>query len=167
MTRYSDAAMLRGDFAKLIKSPPNSGEWDKAACDNKAEEVAQEVAKQIFAMQQEIDPTKEQLEVFTFSSLGRVKVAGIMPGDSDLVRISGILPENKQPVFMIQHASQLSLTFTKREINENPQEDDDGLQIGFVIFDELKKRKKDRAASKKKPAARKSAARKSTARKSK
>lgn len=156
MSRYSDAAMLRGDYAKLIKSPPESGEWDKTACDNKAEEIAQEVAKQIFAMQQEIDPAKEHLEVFTFSSLGRVKVASIMPGDSDLVRISGILPENKQPVFMIQHASQLSLTFTKREVNENPEEEDDGLQIGFVIFDELKKRKKDRSAAKKsKSAARK------------
>ena len=66
-------------------------------------------------------------------------------------------PNDQSPVSIIQHVEQLSLTFTKAPVqSDNPEEqpdEDDGLQIGFVIFDELKERKKVRDAAKKKPPA--------------
>ena len=47
----------------------------------------------------------------------------------------------------------------------NAEVDDDGLQIGFVIFDELKERKKKRDAAKKKKTTRKSATKKAAPKK--
>ena len=154
MTRFSDAAMLTGKYATMLKEPPQEAEWQKASCDNGSEEAAQAIAKQIFGFQQTIDKAKEKLEVLTFSSLGPIKVLGISPMDGELMRIDGINPANMAPVSMVQHVEQLSLTITKAPVqSENPEEEpdeDDGLQIGFVIFDELKERKKTRDAAKKK-----------------
>ena len=153
MTRFSDAALLTGKYATMLKEPPQEAEWNKAACDNGSEEAAQAIAKQIFGFQQSIDNTKEKLEVLTFSSLGPIKVLGISPMDGELMRIDGINPANMAPVSMVQHVEQLSLTITKAPVqSKNPAEepdDDDGLQIGFVIFDELKDRKEKRDAAKK------------------
>ena len=164
MTRFSDAALLKGDFAAMLKNPPKAAEWNKAACDNNAEEIAQSVAKQIFAMREQLDPQKEKLEVITYSSMGPIKVFGIMPIDGDLMRIDGLNPATNSPVSIIQHVEQMSLTFTKASVtsskSEDKLDDDDGLQIGFVIFDELKERKKSRDAAKRKKPARKSATRK-------
>ena len=159
MTRFSDAALLKGDFATMLKNPPKEAEWSKTSCENGAEEAAQSVAKQIFAMTQQLDPKKEKLEVITFSSMGPIKVLGIMPIDGDLMRIDGVNPADMSPVSIVQHVEQMSLTFTKAAVqSEKPEEqpdDDDGMQIGFVIFDELKERKKVRAAAKRKKPARK------------
>jgi hypothetical protein len=160
MTRFSDAALLKGDFATMLQNPPKDAEWSKTSCDNSAEEAAKSVAQQIFAMREQLDPKTEKLEVITFSSMGPIKVLGIMPIDGDLMRIDGLNPADLSPVSIVQHVEQMSLTFTKAKVkSENPEEqpdDDDGGQIGFVIFDELKTRKKIRAAAKrKKPATRK------------
>lgn len=169
MTRFSDAALLKGDFATMMQNPPKEAEWNKTACDNGAEEAAQSVAKQIFAMTEQLDPKKEKLEVITFSSMGPIKVLGIMPIDGDLMRIDGFNPADMSPVSIVQHVEQMSLTFTKAAVkSENPEEQpdqDDGGQIGFVIFDELKTRKKTRAASKRKKPARKTTTRKAPAKK--
>ncbi len=160
MTRFSDAALLKGDFATMLQNPPKDSEWSKTSCDNSAEEAAKSVAQQIFAMREQLDPKTEKLEVITFSSMGPIKVLGIMPIDGDLMRIDGLNPADLSPVSIVQHVEQMSLTFTKAKVkSENPEEqpdEDDGGQIGFVIFDELKTRKKIRAAAKrKKPATRK------------
>ncbi len=160
MTRYSDAALLTGDFATMLKSPPKEAEWNKTSCDNGSEAAAQAIAKQIFGFQQAIDPEKEKLEVATFSATGPIKVLGISPMDGELMRIDGFNPNTQAPVSIVQHVEQLSLTFSRAPVqSDNPSEnpdDDDGLQIGFVIFDELKERKKKRdAAKRKKPAPRK------------
>jgi len=161
MTRFSDAALLKGDFAKMLKEPPKEAEWKKTSCDNSAEAAAQSIAKQIFAFQQQIDQEKEKLEVTTFSSLGPIKVMGVMPIEGGMMRIDGVqvTPNGVSPVSIIQSATQLSLTFTKAVVqSKNPTEepdDDDGMQIGFVIFDELKERKKSRDAAKRKKPARK------------
>ena len=48
------------------------------------------------------------------------------------------------------HTSQLALTFTVGPIEETENADDDGLDIGFVIFEELKDRKKKRTKKKRK-----------------
>ncbi|MEL7428612.1 MAG: hypothetical protein AAFN43_01310, partial [Pseudomonadota bacterium] len=64
---------------------------------------------------------------------------------------------------IVQHIEQLSLTFTKAPVqSSDPKEHaDDGLKIGYVIFDELKERKKQRdAAKRKKPSAGKRTAKK-------
>ncbi len=161
MTRFSDAALLKGDFAQMLKNPPKEAEWKKTSCDSSAEAAAQSIAKQIFAFQQQIDQEKEKLEVTTFSSLGPIKVMGVMPIEGDMMRIDGVqvTPNGVSPVSIIQSATQLSLTFTKAVVqSKNPTEepdDDDGMQIGFVIFDELKERKKSRDAAKRKKPARK------------
>ncbi len=149
MTLFSDAALLKGDYAKMLKNPPGEAEWKKAACDNGSEEVAQAIAKQIFGFQQSLDQKTEKLEVIALSAVGPVKVLGISPMEGDLMRIDGINPVEKKPVAIIQHVEQVSLTFTKTPVEpENP--DDDGLKIGYVIFDELTERKKERDASKRK-----------------
>lgn len=152
MSRFSDAALLKGDYAKMMKNPPKKPEWSKASCENKAEEVAQEVAKHIFAMQQGIDPKKEQLEIVTYSSKGPIRVMGLMPGEGDLIRIDGVFPETGDPISIVQHTNQLSLTFSKAPvaIETDGEEDKGGMQIGFVIFDELTRRKKQRTAAKRK-----------------
>ncbi|MEM9332882.1 MAG: hypothetical protein AAGA53_16290 [Pseudomonadota bacterium] len=156
MNDFSDAALLKGDYATMLKDPPKEAEWKKAACDNGSELAAQAIAKQIFAFQKSIDATKEKLEVVTFSTLGPIKVLGITPIDGELMRIDGFSPENKMPVSMIQHVEQLSLTFTKApaniEVPVDQLDEDDGMRIGFVIFDELKERKKVRDAAKRKKA---------------
>ncbi len=166
MTRFSDAALLKGDFASMLQNPPKDAEWDKMACENNAEEAAQSVAKQIFAINKQLDPKKEKLEVITFSSMGPIKVLGLIPIDGDLMRIDGMNPADSSPVTIVQHVEQMSLTFTKAPVkSDNPEEnpdDDDGMKIGFVIFDELKERKKTRAAAKRKKPTRKTTTRKTT-----
>lgn len=158
MSRYSDAALLKGDYAGMLKSPPKEADWKKLDCENCSEKSAQAIAKQIFHFQQSIDPAKEKLEVTTFSALGPIKVLGITPIDGDLLRIDGVKPDSLSPTSMVQHIEQLSLTFTKAEIKSpDDEENDDGLQIGYVIFDELKERKKKRDAAKRKRPARKKA----------
>jgi len=147
VTRYSDEALLKGNFAQMLSDAPYGKEWNNAACDNIAEEAATEIAKHIFAFNQSLDAEKENLEVTTFSALGPMKVLGIMPGEADLLRVDGVLSDNNKPVSMVFHANQLSLTFTTVPVAKRGSEnadDDDGLQIGFVIFDELKKRKAKR-----------------------
>lgn len=163
MTQFSDAALLKGDYATMLKQPPKESEWKKTDCQKGSEEAAQAIAKQIFAFQQSIDAKKEKLEVLSFSTLGPIKVLGITPMDGDLMRIDGVHPGDTKPVSIIQHVEQLSLTFTKAAVkSENPEDQpdtDDGLQIGYVIFDALKERKKSReAAKRKKPTPRKSPA---------
>jgi len=166
MTRFSDAALLKGDYAKMLKEPPQEAEWNKIKCDDPTEAAAQSIAKQIFAFQQQIDQEKEKLEVTTFSSLGPIKVMGVMPIEGDMMRIDGVqvTPDGVAPVSIIQSTMQLSLTFTKAPVQSaNPGEepdDDDGLQIGFVIFDELNSRKKSRDAAKRKKSTRKAKAKK-------
>ncbi|MEM7289281.1 MAG: hypothetical protein AAF412_02725 [Pseudomonadota bacterium] len=150
MTDYSDAALLKGHYAPMLKEPPKEAEWKKTACDSGSEEMAQTIAKQIFGFQQSIDPELEKLEVITFSALGPIKVMGISPLDGDLMRIDGINPADQSPISIIQHAGQLSLTFTKASVHPDEEVDDDGLQIGYVIFDELKERKKQRDAARRK-----------------
>lgn len=155
MTRFSDAALLKGDYAKMLKNPPDESDWRKAACDSGAEETAQTIAKQIFGFQQSLDEKSERLEVVTFSSLGPIKVLGITPLEGNMMRIDGHKPDSASPISIVQNISQLSLTFTKVASTPDEPEVEDGLQIGFVIFDELKERKKVRdAAKRRKPAAR-------------
>lgn len=170
MTQYSDAALLKGDFATMLQKPaPKETEWSKTSCDNGSEAAAQAIAKQIFGFQQSIDPKKEKLEVVTFSALGPIKVLGLSPMDGELMRIDGVNPSTSAPVSIVQHVEQLSLTFTKAPVqSDNPEEqpdNDDGLQIGFVIFDELKERKKTRDAAKRKKPTRKPATKKATPKK--
>lgn len=150
MSKYSDAALLKGDYATMLKKPPEDTEWKKAACDNGPEEAAQAIAKQIFGIQKSIDPEKEKLEVITYSAVGPFKVVGILPADGELMRIDGINPNNGTPVSLVQHVEQVSLTFTKVPVKKDGDDDEDGLKIGFVIFDELKERKKVRDAAKRK-----------------
>ncbi len=169
MTRFSDAALLKGDFATMLKDPPKEAEWSKTECQNSAEEAAKSVAQQIFAMREQLDAKTEKLEVITFSSMGPIRVLGIMPIDGDLMRIDGLNPADMSSVSIVQHVEQMSLTFMKAAVISDKPEDepdsDDGSQIGFVIFDELKERKKIRAAAKRKKPARKTAAKKTTTRK--
>lgn len=162
MTRYSDAALLTGDFAHMAaelkagnRAAPSEEAWGKTACDNSAEAAAQSVAKQIFALQSEIDKQTEQLEIAAMSLAGPMIVSGVFPDDGEMLRIDGHLVSNGQPVALLTHATQLALTITKSATNETKPEDD-GLQIGFVIFDELEKR----ATARKKARAKKTTAKK-------
>ncbi|MGB7432225.1 MAG: hypothetical protein WA921_07130 [Ahrensia sp.] len=163
MTRYSDAALLTGDFAHMAaefkagnRAAPSADEWGKTACDNGAEQAAQSVAKQIFTLQGQIDKEAEQLEIAAMSLAGPMIVSGVFPDDGDMLRIDGHLVATKQPVAVLTHISQLALTITKSPIAETKPEDD-GLKIGFVIFDELEKRA---AARKKSGSAKKTTAKK-------
>ena len=156
MTRYTDAALLTGEYAHLAaqlrageRAAPGPLEWDKTACDNQAEEAAQDVAKHIFAFQQSLDPETEQLEVVSYSAAGQIRVLAVVPGEGDLLRIDGLLMPEGQPASVIIHAAQLSLTLTRVPLSNDGSEDD-GLKIGFVIFDELKERQKARYRQKKK-----------------
>jgi len=74
---------------------------------------------------------------------GPVKVIALRPGEGDILRIDGVLMGNGSPTSTILHASQLSLSFLTQPI-QSEEPDDDGLQIGFVIFDELANRQKER-----------------------
>lgn len=158
MTRYSDAALLKGEYTHMAaelrageRSAPSPAEWQKASCDNAAEASAQSVAKQIFELQATLDDEKEQLEIAAWSAAGVMIVLGLFPGEGDLVRLEGHLLNSKQPVAQLIHANQLSLTITKRSTEEVAPEED-AAQIGFVIFDQLAKRGKAKAATKKKAA---------------
>ena len=149
MTRFSDAALLKGKYAHKVaelragqRKAPRSKDWNKASCDNQAEETAQEVAKHIFALQQSVDPKAEKLEILHFTSVGMKKVLALIPGEGDVLRLDGVL-ENGNPVAQAMHASQLSLTFIKAPLKLDDNEDD-GVEIGFLIFDELTKRRKAR-----------------------
>lgn len=154
MTRYSDAALLTGNYASMLKEPPKEAEWKKTACDSQSEEMAQAIAKHVFAFQKVLDPKQEKMEIIAMAAAGPMRVVSILPVDGDLIRVDGFLIVNNQPVFVLQHASQLALTFSKVAVgSEENAQDDDGLQIGYVIFDELKARKKERdAAKRRKPA---------------
>lgn len=150
MSRFSDAALLKGKFSHMAaelrqgkREAPKAEEWQTVACENTAEQAAQEVAKHIFEFQKSIDPEKETLEVITMGPAGPVKVIALLPGEGDILRIDGMLMTNGSPTSTVMHASQLVMSFLSQPIqNEDP--DDDGLQIGFVIFDELATRKKQR-----------------------
>ncbi len=152
MTRFTDAALLKGEFAEMLKHPPKESEWKNTSCENSAEAVSQEIAKHIFSMQSSIDPEKSRLEVFSYSAKGSMKVVRILPGEADLIRIDGILLPSNGQVSVVQHASLLSLTFCIEDIEpDGPEaEEDGGTRIGFVIFDELSRRKKSRDAARKK-----------------
>lgn len=154
MSRFSDAALLKGDFAHMAKefregnrAAPKQKDWQKAATDNPAEEAAQDVAKHIFALQQSINAEKERIEILMPCAVGVMKVLGLVPGEGDLIRVDGILPDGA-PVATLLHTSQLALTFITAPLDEKPE--DDGLEIGFLIFDDLKERKKKRAKKAKK-----------------
>ncbi|MEO1700506.1 MAG: hypothetical protein AAFR71_00505 [Pseudomonadota bacterium] len=146
--RYSDAALLKGDYAHLAsdlkvsqRGLPSDDDWKRARCDdhNRAEMAAQAVAKQIFGLQQQIDRETEQLEIAASSAAGPMIVSGVFPEDGEMLRVDGHLIADKRPVALLLHASQLALTITKSTTaHTNPE--DDGLKIGFVIFDELEKR---------------------------
>jgi len=149
MSRFSDAALLKGKYAHMVtqfragdRAAPRPKDWRKAACDNQAEEAAQEVAKHIFALQKSLDTKTEKLEILHFTAAGPMKVLALVPGDGDVLRLDGIL-ENGKPVAQAMHASQLSLTFLRAPLKVDDQADD-GLEIGFLIFDELTKRRKAR-----------------------
>ena len=150
MSRFSDAALLKGKFAHMAaelrqgkREAPKPEEWQTVACENTAEKAAQEVAKHIFSFQQSIDPNAETLEVIAMGPAGPVKVIALRPSEGDILRIDGVLMGNGSPTSTILHASQLSLSFLTQPI-QSEEPDDDGLQIGFVIFDELANRQKER-----------------------
>ncbi|MFZ1813152.1 MAG: hypothetical protein WBO55_01605 [Rhizobiaceae bacterium] len=165
--RYSDAALLKGEYAHMAaefrageRFIPKDSDWREAACSNSAEAAAQEVARHIFEFQQSVDNATEQMEVLTWSAAGQMKVLVIHPGQGDLLRLDGILIPEGQPSSLVINCAQLSLTFVRVPI-ETASEDDDGLNIGFVIFDELKERQKARTQ----PAAKASASPKSARKK--
>ncbi len=153
MSDYSDAALLKGRFAHMNKqlrigrqAAETRVDWNRASCETTAEEAAQEVAKHIFAFSQALDPETERMEVVTHSALGPVKVLGIVPGENDIIRVDG-LDMNNQPTAIVMHSAQMSLTFVRRPAEE-VEDDDDGMQIGFVIFDELQERQNQREKEK-------------------
>ncbi|MEE9313370.1 MAG: hypothetical protein V3V02_01860 [Rhizobiaceae bacterium] len=149
MTNFSDAALLQGHFSHMAaefragtRAAPNVKDWRKVASDNQAEEAAQEVAKHIFALQEQLDEKTEKLEILAYTAAGPMRVLAVVPGDGDVLRLDGVL-ESGDPVAQAMHAQQLSLTFIKSDLNEE-EENDDGLKIGFLIFDELSARRKKR-----------------------
>jgi FlaG/FlaF family flagellin (archaellin) len=158
MSIFSDAALLKGKFAHMAaefrhgkRQAPKTEEWQAVACDNTAEQAAQEVAKHIFGFQQSIDPKQVTLEVIAICPAGAMKVISLVPGEGDIIRIDGMLIPEGAPSSTIVHVSQLSLSFiTRPVVDENEDPDDDGLQIGFVIFEELAERKKARELAKNK-----------------
>lgn len=157
MADYSDAALLTGHFAHMAaelkagkRSAPSPAEWQKIACDNEAEKAAQSVAKQIFELQSSIDKEKEQLEIVTISAAGPMIVMGLFAGESDILRVEGLLLATKQPAALIIHANQLALTITKKS-SADAKPEEDATQIGFVIFDQLEKRTKSKPENKSKP----------------
>ena len=64
-----------------------------------------------------------------------MRVLAHVPSEGDVLLLDGVL-ENSNPVAQAMHASQLSLTFVKAPLKKE-EDEDDGLQIGFLIFDEL------------------------------
>ena len=149
MTRFSDAGLLKGDYAHMAaefragnRTAPAKKDWRKVACDNQAEEAAQEVAKHIFELQQQVDHETEKLEIMHFTAAGPMTVLAVVPGEGDVLRLDGVL-ETGDPVAQAMHASQLSLTFVKAPLKPE-EEEDDSLKIGFLIFDDLTERRKKR-----------------------
>lgn len=156
MQRYSDAAMLKGDYAHMVaqlrsgeRSVPSPDEWQQTSCDNAAEAAAQAVAKQIFELQSTLDENNEQLEITAISVAGIMVVVGLFPGDGDLIRIEGNLLTSKEPVAQIIHANQLELTVKKRPTADSAPEED-ATRIGFVIFDQLTEHSKSKTGPKRK-----------------
>lgn len=154
---YSDAAMLKGNFAHMAaefrignRKAPSSKDWSKAASENIAEEAAQDVAKHIFSFQQSLDAEKEQMEILANSAFGQMKVLAIVPGESDLIRLDGISVPEELTVSVLVSPTQLELTFIAVPISNPKELNDESLQIGFIIFDELKVRQKARYNDKKK-----------------
>ncbi len=150
MSRFSDAALLKGNFAHMAaefragkRAAPRKKDWNRVACDNQAEQAAQEIGKHIFDLQQNIDEKTEKLNILHFTAAGPMKVMAVVPGEGDILRLDGVLLPDGEPVAQALHASQLSLTF-KKESSVEEEEADDGLEIGFLIFDELKERQKKR-----------------------
>ena len=81
-----------------------------------------------------------------------MKVIAIHPGDGELLRIDGMLLPQGDPASVVIHTSNLSLTFVRARLAKDEEAHDQGLQIGFVIFDELEERQKARySKSAKKP----------------
>lgn len=154
MNRFSDAALLKGNYAHHAaefragtRAAPANKDWKKVAADSVAEIAAQEVGKHIFALQQSVDAKTEKLDIMHFTAAGPMKVMAIVPGEGDILRLDGVL-DTGDPVAQALNASQLSLTFTKSVLKEENTED--GLEIGFLIFDELKERRKKRKRKTKK-----------------
>ena len=146
MTDYSDAALLKGDYAHMAaelragkRSAPTPEDWQKAPCTDEAERAARAIAQQIFGLQTSIDAETERLEITTLTAAGPMIVTGLHPAEGDLLRIDGHLTNPLRPAAHVVHASQLALTISKRPAAETAEEDD-GVRIGFVIFDELAKR---------------------------
>lgn len=170
MSRFSDAALLKGKYSfhaeqlRAGSQAPSKVDWEQVECDNTAEEAAQEVAKHIFAFNEALDPKTEQMEIMTFSAAGQMKVLALVPGESDLLRIDGVLMPEKVPASVMIHASQLALTFVRVPLDKNAdgEHQNEGAKIGFVIFDDLKDRRKSRykKAATKRAAAKKAAKKK-------
>lgn len=157
MTRFSDAALLKGKFAfhadqlrESTKASSAKVDWSNIEPENTAEEAAQEVAKHIFAFNEAIDSKKEQLEIMTLTAAGQMKVLGLAPGEGDILRVDGVLMPDQIPTSIVIHSSQLALTFVRVPI-ETPQEEaeSESNRIGFVIFDDLQDRQKARYKKKK------------------
>ncbi|MGI9364425.1 MAG: hypothetical protein ACR2O8_04520 [Rhizobiaceae bacterium] len=149
MTRFSDAALLQGNFSHMAaefragnRNAPRAKDWNKVSCDNQAEEAAQEIAKHIFALQQSVDNKTEKLEIMHATAVGPMKVLALLPGEGDVLRLDGVNAKG-DPMALVVHASQIALTFIKVALKADGEEDD-GLEIGFLIFDELKQRRKAR-----------------------
>ena len=142
MTRFSDAATLSGDFAKMA----DKLDWSKVEPDSDSEFSAKEIGKQISMLAASIDPEKEKLHVTTMTAQGPMIVMGLFPSDGDILRLEGISPEG-QPLAHIIDVDNLALTISRHPIDD--KKDDDGLKIGFVIFDELDARTTEKAAIKK------------------
>ena len=72
-----------------------------------------------------------------------MRVLGLVPGEADFIRIDGIMADG-QPVATLMRTNQLALTIFAVPIDDKTEEEN-AAQIGFLIFDELKARKKKRA----------------------
>ncbi len=149
MSRFGDAALLKGKYAHLAAQlrqgevdAAKKVDWNQASCENQAEAVTAEVARHIMAFRQSVDPTKERMDVMAFSAAGPMRVMNIMPSQGDVVRLDGVLVGDGQPVSVAVHVEGLALTFLRAPLDQDDDEDD--FDVGFVIFDELKKRKDER-----------------------
>lgn len=163
MPRYSDAALLTGKFSSKRtqlqagaengrRRHPADRDWREVSNDNDAEIAAQEIARQIFAFEKSLaenseknpEQSKQRIEILTFAPAGQMRVLALVPCDGDMMRIDGTLLPDNQPASAMIHVSQLSLSFVPVAAENSDDEIDDGLAIGFVIFNELKERQKAR-----------------------
>lgn len=143
MTRFSEAALLSGDFAKMA----DKLDWSKVEPDSDSEFTAKEIGKQISLLAHGLDPEKEKLHITTMTAEGPMTVIGLHPSDGDILRLDGFGPTG-QPMAHIIDVDGLALTITRRPIDDNKE--DDGMRIGFVIFDELDAKQESRSKNKKK-----------------